>query len=205
MVNARRTRLEAVNWMLAGIGELPISSIEDSAGLPADALLAITTLDETSRQVQEEGWHFNTEKNVTLTPNGDSIIQVPENVIAVDAALGDHTGFDLVLRGNRLYDLCTQSFTFTKDMKVTQTVLLEFSDLPGPFQAWIQRVAAVEFQQQVLGSTQLDQRLVRSAAVAEERARGGEMEQADYNVLRSPAVARVFVGRVSPLNRMVRR
>ena len=57
MTNANTTELEAVNSMLATIGEAPVNSITGT--LPLDASLAKNTLNEINREVQSAGWHFN--------------------------------------------------------------------------------------------------------------------------------------------------
>ena len=58
------TKLETVNSMLGHIGETPVNSIADTNALPVSAAMAVTIVDEVSREVQAEGWHFNTENNV---------------------------------------------------------------------------------------------------------------------------------------------
>ena len=64
MPNAATTELEAVNTMLAVLGEAPVNSITGT--LPLDASLAKTTLSEINREVQSAGWHFNTFYDYTL-------------------------------------------------------------------------------------------------------------------------------------------
>ena len=63
------TQLEAVNSMLGHIGEAPVDSIATPSSLPISASTALTILDEVSREVQSDGWHFNTEYDVTLSPD----------------------------------------------------------------------------------------------------------------------------------------
>ena len=67
------TQLEAVNTMLGHIGEAPVNSISNTAELPVSAANAVTILDEISREVQSEGWHFNTEIDKELTPVNNAI------------------------------------------------------------------------------------------------------------------------------------
>ena len=65
MAVAATTELESIHIMLAAIGEAPINSLTGT--LPVDARLAQSTLTEVSKEVQSEGWSFNTEIDVTLT------------------------------------------------------------------------------------------------------------------------------------------
>ena len=53
--------------MMAAIGESPINTLTGT--LPVDAQLAIDTLHEQEKAVQNEGWSFNTEIDVTLVRN----------------------------------------------------------------------------------------------------------------------------------------
>ncbi|NIP37243.1 MAG: hypothetical protein GWN18_19955 [Thermoplasmata archaeon] len=60
------TETEAVNEMLAAIGEAPISDL-DTATHP-DVLTAITVVKRVIRQVLLEGWRFNTELGWEVSP-----------------------------------------------------------------------------------------------------------------------------------------
>ena len=59
MAVAATTELEAVNIMLAAIGEAPVSKLTGT--LPVDVKIAQSTLVEINKAVQAEGWSFNTE------------------------------------------------------------------------------------------------------------------------------------------------
>ena len=72
MTVAAPTELESINIMLAAIGEAPINSLTGT--LPVDARLAQSTITEVNKEVQSEGWSFNTEIDVTLTRNGSNEI-----------------------------------------------------------------------------------------------------------------------------------
>ena len=62
MAIAATTELEAINIMLAAIGEAPINTLVGT--LPVDARIAQSTLSEVNKSVQSEGWSFNTEIDV---------------------------------------------------------------------------------------------------------------------------------------------
>ena len=62
--NSRTTKLESINTMLSTIGEAPVNSLTGS--LPTDATMAINILDEINREVQAQGWKFNTSYKVTF-------------------------------------------------------------------------------------------------------------------------------------------
>ena len=59
------TELQAINTMLSFIGEAPVSSITGNIG--TDVAVAKQILDDTSLSVQNQGWFFNRDLEVTLT------------------------------------------------------------------------------------------------------------------------------------------
>lgn len=61
----RTTELEAVNTILSTIGEAPLNTLTGS--LPVDGTIAKNVLSEVAREVQSQGWHFNTHNKVTLS------------------------------------------------------------------------------------------------------------------------------------------
>ena len=63
------TELSAVNSILGSIGQSPITSINlTNLGNPEIALVH-NLLMEVTKDVQNEGWHFNKEDNVKRSPD----------------------------------------------------------------------------------------------------------------------------------------
>jgi len=60
------TELEAVNSMLAAIGEAPVSTL--TGATQADVQMAINILRDVTREVQSWGWRFNTEFGMEILP-----------------------------------------------------------------------------------------------------------------------------------------
>jgi tail tube protein len=60
------TELEAVNAMLAALGEAPLASLDVDA--TPDIIVAINTLRDATREVQSMGWDFNREWGYELKP-----------------------------------------------------------------------------------------------------------------------------------------
>lgn len=176
------SELDAVNTMLGTIGEAPISSLDAATGV-ADAVIARQILNEVSIQVQEEGWHFNVEKNFELTPSSDTgEIFIPANCIEVDTMGGDHE-IDVAIRGQRLYDRTNHTFTFSKSLKTQLVLLLEFGDLPQAARHYITIRAARVFQQRVVGSETLGTFTERDEVRARTALKRFEAKTADYNIL----------------------
>lgn len=148
------TELDAINTMLSTIGESPINSLDGAAGV-VDAVVAQQVLREISIQVQEEGWHFNTEENVRLIPDlVNQNITLPANCIQCDST-GKDADRDVTVRGNRLYDKKNKTFTFDNSIEVDMIILLEFNDMPQAARHYVMIRAARVFQERVIGSQTL--------------------------------------------------
>jgi hypothetical protein len=177
------TELDAINIMLGTIGESPINSLDAATGV-VDAVTARAILAEVSVQVQEEGWHFNTEYEFELTPELTSKeIYVPPNVIEADASKYDRNDIDVAIRGNRLYDRKNKTYQFERPIKADLTVLLEFNELPQAARHYITIRSARVFQQRVVGSDTLGSFTEADEARALRAMRRYEARTADYNIL----------------------
>jgi hypothetical protein len=142
------TELEAVNECLENIGQAPVSTISGDLGV--DTQIALNFVRKTNRQLQSQGWYWNTEEEYLLSPNGDGDILLPANTLSVRPAGRDVTR-KLVQRGPRLYDRDNQRFTFTDDVYVDLTLGLAFEDLPETARRFIALRAARQFQDRVEG------------------------------------------------------
>ena len=167
------TELEAVNIILSGIGEAPISSF---AEVTADVSLARNILAEISRETQPEGWQWNTEDDFPLTPDAaKGEIKLPPTAIRVHFREPDDR--ELTIRGQRVYDRVNHSFIFSPGVRilVTLTLLLPFEDLPEAARRYITLKAARVFQERTVGSgtlydfQQADEARARALMLAEER------------------------------------
>ena len=129
------TELEAVNIMLAAIGESPVNTLTGT--LPVDVKLAQTTLEEVNKEVQTEGWSFNTEINVELTRDGSNHIALSSNVLIVDPNIHDHPDVDAIQIGLKLYDRKEHTYEFDDDLKCTVVYFRTFNDIPEPAKRYI--------------------------------------------------------------------
>jgi hypothetical protein len=149
--------LEAVNRMLASIGQAPVNTLEVSG--VGDASKAAQQLLETARDVQSVGYSWNTDENFELAPDGDGAILLPNGTLDVDASAATT---NVVVRRHptldqlTLYDVDNQTFTFTEPVSVTIIWGFDFNDLPMPARAYIATAAARRFQAQTVSSTVLD-------------------------------------------------
>ena len=191
MAVAATTELEAINIMLAAIGEAPINSLTDT--LPVDARTAQNTLTEVNKEVQSEGWSFNTEIDVTLTRDGSNQINLPINVLRVDPNIHQHPTIDPIQRGLKLYDRQNNKYEFDEDLICTVVYYRDFVELTEQARRYINIKAARIFVDRLIG----DQGLRTYTQEDETRARviltETDYANADHNLLRGdPSLTNIF-------------
>ena len=179
MANACLTRLDAVNSLLSAIGEMPVSTLDDA--LSADAVLASRAIRDATVDVLLEGFYFNTDEDVELTPNAYGEILLSDDIIAVDADPRRNGFADIVMRGRKLYDKKSNTSIFERPVFVTLTRSYDFDDLPAPVRQYVIGLAKVRFVTSVFGdapqSLTTDAQRLRSVCVAD------DIRQADRNIL----------------------
>lgn len=174
------TELEAVNQMLAAIGESPVNRVTDSGNL--DAATALATLTNVSREVQAKGWHWNTDLSFTIVPDEDGYLRLGASVLSVDT-VGANEGDDLVQRGTRLYDRVNHTYEFENSVVVDQVVFLPFDELPEVARSYINIRASRRFQENHVGSETLSRFNSIDEARALSSLQSAEAENADYRVV----------------------
>jgi hypothetical protein len=200
---AATTELESVNIMLAAIGESPINSL--SGTLPVDARLAQSTLSEVNKDVQSEGWSFNTEIDVTFTRDATTkLISLPTNILRIDPNIHQHPSIDAIQRGLKLYDRLNNKYEFDEDLICTVVYFRDFDEIPEPARRYITIKAARVFVDRLVSDdglrsyTQQDE--TRARAILMET----DLSNADHNVLRGdPSLTSVF-DTYSPSNAIIR-
>ena len=187
-IQTRTTELEAVNTILSTIGEAPLSTLTGS--LPVDGTMAKSVLNEINREVQSMGWHFNTQPKVTLSKDaGNSTIPLATNVLRVELNpyLHSKTDFDIVQRDNILFNLVTNTSTFTEDLKDVKVVyLLDFADIPEQAKRYITIRSARVFHDRTLGANTLHKFSVEDEEKSLVILRQAEASTGDYSVFDSP-------------------
>ena len=191
MAVAETTELECINIMLAAIGEAPINSLIGT--LPVDARIAQSTLTEVNKSVQSEGWSFNTETDVTLTRDGSNHVNLPTNVLRVDANIHQHPTIDPIQRGLKLYDRQNNKFEFDEDLICTVVYFRDFNEIPEPARYYMNIKAARIFVDRLVSDqglrtyTQEDEVRARSILMETDLANG------DHNMLRGdPSLTNIF-------------
>ena len=182
------TKLEAVNIMLSSIGDAPVNSL--TSGL-VDAEMAETILDATSRDVQSQGWHFNTEINLTLAQLANGEVPIPSNCLKVDQIAGQ-SARDLIQRGRKLYDRNNHTFIIGESVKVDMVLLLDFEELPEAARRFVTLKAARVFQDRAVGSAELHGFQEKDEMRAWVEMKDAEADTADYSIFDNYGVSRVL-------------
>ena len=179
------TELEAVNAILASVGEAPVVSLDDSF---TDAQLARQLLAQESRRVQSSSWHFNTEVGVTLTPDHEGFIWLPANTFRV--LIADNR--DIVQRGRRLYDRANHTYVFTEEITADLVVGLPFDELPESLRLFLTIRAGRRFQDRLQGDRVLHEFQAQDEMAAWAAFQNYEAEVGNYNILNNnPLVMRM--------------
>ncbi len=198
MTVAATTELECINIMLAAIGEAPVNSLTGT--VPVDVRMAQSTLTEVNKQVQSEGWSFNTELDVTLTRDANNNVVLGTDVLRVDAQTHDHPSIDPIQRGLKLYDRKNNTFVFDEDLKCTVVYFRSFDELPEQARSYMTIKAARIFVDRFVS----DQSLRTYTQEDEIRARSVLMEtdlsNADHNMLVGDPAISDAISTFSPID-----
>ena len=153
------TELEAINTLLATIGEAPIDKLSDvSVNEITDSALARKTLHEIDRDVQAEGWGFNTDYEVELSVDTSKEYKLPANALRCDFSPNRYPLTQYVARGNRVYDRGHKTYKIgdlindaplVVDQIITQ---LDWDDLPHQAQNYIAIRAARIYSDRFINS-----------------------------------------------------
>lgn len=178
-----QTKLDAVNLMLASIGQSPVNTL--SGTLPKDVNKAVVALDSALREVLTQGWSFNTDTQYEMAPSS-SRIAVPASALQIDPTFGE----DYVPRydsndpaGMYLYDRVTNTFNeFDKTIKVDIVWAFEFEQIPQHARQYIAAKAARKFQTGILASAILHQFTRDDESEAYATFRRVEKRQKKFNI-----------------------
>ena len=172
--------LEAVNMLLAAVGEAAVSSLETATTV--DVTQAKNLLSNINREVQQKGWHFNTEWDVVLSLDSDSRIPLGTTVLSIYSPTKMTT-----IRGREgspfLYDLDNNTFTWTTSINDAVTItLLDFEDIPQTARQYITTKAARIFQEEIIGQVSAEAVNRQEEVEAYADLLDDEGERSGYNV-----------------------
>lgn len=156
------TLLDAVNMCIMTSGEQPVNSLSEAR---ADVHIAKKIIQDTALDVQAQGWRFNTEYELPLTPDDDGEITLGSNIIRLELT-SNASNVIAVIRGNKLYDTKNRTYVFPAgEYKATVVYALDFAELPQAARQYIAARASRIFTDRYVG----DQALAQYARDEEQR------------------------------------
>jgi len=178
-----QTKLDAVNLMLASIGQSPVNTLTGT--LPKDVNKAVVALDSALRGVLMQGWSFNSDYNYPMTADGSDRIAVPASSLQIDPTYGE----DLIPRydsnspaGMYLYDRVKRSFDDHETVQVNIVWAYEFEQIPPHAREYVALKAARKFQSGIMASAILHQFTRDDESEAYSTFRRVEKRQKRFNI-----------------------
>ena len=173
------TEIDAINRMLRYLGELPIPNNVSLGDLPEghEALTASQILKETTRELQEDRWWFNSIR-MTFTPDTNGYIMMPPNFI------GMYANDKYTLYGNDLYDKTRQSKLFTTPVTLDVLLELNFSDIPHIVKTLIVLKASNQLHSSLNGDETTKQDLMKNIAEQDIKVNRENTRQLKTNLIR---------------------
>ena len=185
------TELPAINQILMACGQAPVTTLDETN---PDVAIAYQTLLEVSREVQSEGWTFNKEEHVAVTPNDDNEIPILSNYLQIDLTQADAGDKKAVVRNGKLYDKYNHTDKWT-DGEVDCDILWFFDwvDLPRPIQDYITARASTVTSSRIVGDQTQYQILQQKEAYMRAMALEYETNQGDYSFFGHPDGSHPYV------------
>jgi hypothetical protein len=178
---AASTELDAVNQILSSVGQAPVTTLDLQN---PEVSIVLNTLREVNRQVQSEGWIFNTERHYELTPDSTTNqITYPSNMLQIDTNQPKHKAdYDVVRRNGKLYDRENHTYTFTKSIYADVVWFFDFTDVPPAFQVYITARAARMCAVKMIGDREVQALLQEQELMTRSAAIEYDCNQGDYSM-----------------------
>ena len=181
---ATDTELSAVNSILGSIGQSPITTLNFQN---PEISFIYNILTEVTKDVLNEGWHFNTEEHLPFTPDSNKNILIPSNCLRFDLHEGQVSrSKDLVTRNGKLYDKVNHTDEFDGELLLDVVYLFSFNDIPSVFQRFIIAKASTRAAAQLITNTELVQLLQQQEALSRASVMEYECQQGDHSYMGWP-------------------
>jgi len=180
------TELDAVNSILMSVGETPVNTLTVQS---PEVAIAQKTLRQVCREIQAEGWSYNTETQYPIDLDTNNQCIIPNNVLQLDLNIFEHgKDYDVVRRSDngvmKVYDKKNHTFTFENCSKLYFDIvwMLDFEDLPQAFKDYITVRASRIASNRMVNSVPSAKLLETDEAAARALAVEYEMKQSDHNI-----------------------
>ncbi len=179
--------LPAINQILSTCGQAPVTTLDQTN---PDVAIAYATLLQVTREVQAEGWTYNSEFHVLFPIDSNNEIPIANNILQLKLTKNAaNMQYDAVRRQGKLYDRIHHRYTWEDHPDgVECDVIWEFDwiDLPEPIQNSIVARAAAIVSQRIVGDTAQYEMLQQQEAYARALAMEYETKQGQFTIFGHP-------------------
>ena len=174
--------LPAVNEILASVGQAPVTTLDQTN---PDVAIAYDTLLNVSREVQAEGWTFNTEEYYPMTPDANGETVIPNNMLQIDLHDEKDNQYETVRRSGKLYEKINHTYDWTTltgwdTVRCNIVWFFDWVDLPRPVQDYIVARTATIVSSRIIGDPGQYQVLQQKEMYNRAQAMEYECNQGDY-------------------------
>ena len=182
------TELDAVNSILMSVGESPVNTLTVQS---PEVAIAQATLRQVCREVQAEGWKFNTETEYPITLDTNDQCIVPNNVLQIDINHFKHLNdYDVIRKDDngvtKLYDLIKHQFEFenTSEDKLYCDIIWmrDFENIPQVFKDYITLRASRIASNRMVNNPQAAELIANDETLARALVLEYDTNQGDYNI-----------------------
>ncbi len=191
------TELSAVNSILGAIGQSPVTTlgtVSVTDGITAydnpEVSFIYNLLRDSNVDVQNEGWHFNTEYHVEYYP--DSVtkkIDIGSDILKIDIHNGwQEKLYDVVIRNGVLYDKIdhTDDWSGVTSIDCDIVKLISFVDIPSVFKRYVIYRASRQAATQLVSNPELTRLLSTQEALSRASCLEYDCNQGNHTMLGLP-------------------
>jgi len=182
---ATSTELDAVNSILMSVGESPVNTLDTQS---PEVAIAQNTLRQVCREIQSEGWVFNTEYEYPFQVDSSDEVIIPPTVLQLDLNRYQHAdNYDVIRRDGKLYDRYSHSYKFPNIDTLYCDVIwfFEFEDIPQVFRDYITARSARIAGIRMVSDAETTKLLEADEALARALVLEYDTKQADYSIFNS--------------------
>jgi len=182
------TELDAINSILMSVGESPVNTLTVQS---PEVVIAQSTLRQVCREVQAEGWKFNTENEYPISLDSNDQCIVPNNVLQIDLNNFKHLNdYDVIRKDDngvtKLYDLIKHQFEFenTSENKLYCDIIwmIDFGNIPQVFKDYITIRDSRIASNRMVNNPQAAELIANDEALARALVLEYDTNQGDYNI-----------------------
>ena len=177
------TELSAVNSILSALGQSSITTLNFNN---PEIQFIYNLLEETIKDVLNEGWHFNTEEHIEVSPDSNGYLNIPSSYLRYDINNAEDKTMDVVRRDGKLYDKVNHTDVFTDNVYLDVVYLYTFVDIPSVFQRYIIAKASSRAATQLITNPNLVQLLQTQEALTRASVIEYECNQGDHSMMGFP-------------------